>query len=434
MAGWISLALLVAIPVMGAALGFFIWSKPQALKIWALIVSLASLVMLAALSGQLAGSSTGMPFLVLLPIAAFLSLLGQSPHEENRTAWIMTLLLLGLGLGVMASRDGISLILLVLILILVSVLIHRYRAMSVSHPWQGIGTYGLGVVCLIVALIAAPPVSAVAFLAACAILLPLVPFHGGYVAALAGLPGNLPAFLAVLLPGLGFHGLLTLHPGMPEAVVKTLVILGLVGALYGSLKALAQSRVRSLLAYASLSFFSILWWYVAAARTAPSQATVYLAAVSLATSGLLLAWYAIRARYGDMDLRAIRGLAHPMPRFAVLLTLLALAALGLPPFGVFSGFLGMLLTPSLPLSGALIVIVIAWLAASWYFLALIQRLLFGRHRPELRYEDLRLAESVSLLMVVMILTALGIAPSRMFESGTPTHQTRAATKVISWNK
>ena len=315
MAGWSSLSLLVAIPVMGAALGFFIWSKPQALKIWALLVSLASLVTLAALSGQLAASGTGMPLLVLLPIAAFLSLLGQSPHEENRAAWIMTLLLLGLGLGVMVSRDGIGLILLALILILVSVFIYRYRAMSVSHPWGGIGTYGLGVICLIVAVTAAPPVSAVAFLAACAILLPLVPFHGGYVAALAGLPGNLPAFLAFLLPGLGFHGLLTLSPGMPEGVVKTLVILGLVGALYGSLKALVQSRVRSLLAYASLSFFSILWWYVAAARIVPPQATVYLAAVSLATSGLLLAWYAIRARYGDMDLRAIRGLAHPMPRF-----------------------------------------------------------------------------------------------------------------------
>ncbi|MGH7260052.1 MAG: proton-conducting transporter membrane subunit [Nitrospiraceae bacterium] len=434
MADWISLALLVAIPVMGAAVGFFIRSKPQALKIWALLVSLASLMMLVTLSGKLAGSMTGMSLLVLLPIAAFLSLLGQSPHEENRVAWIMTLLLLGLGLGVMASRGGIRLILLVLILMLVSVLIHRYRAMSVSHPWWGIGTCGLGVVCLIVALMAAPPVSAVAFLAVCAILLPLVPFHGGYVAALAGLPGNLPAFLAFLLPGLGFHGLLTLSPGMPEAAVKTLVILGLVGALYGSLKALAQSRVRSLLAYASLSFFSILWWYVAAARTVPPQATVYLAAVGLATSGLLLAWYAIRARYGDMDLRAIRGLAHPMPRFAVLLTLLALAALGLPPFGVFSGFMGMFLTPSLPLSGALIVIVVAWLAASWYFLDLVQRLLFGRHRPELRYEDLRRAELASLLLIVMILTALGIAPPRFFESGTPIHQARAAVESIAWNK
>ncbi len=434
MAEWIYPWLPISIPIVGVALGLLAWSRPQALKIWALLVSLASLVTLVVLSGQPAWSITGMPLLALLPIAAFLSLLGQPPHEENRAAWIMTLLLLGLGLGAMVSRDGIGLILLVLILILVSVLIHRYRAMSVSHPWQGIGTCGLGVICLIVTLMAAPPVSAVAFLVVCAILLPLVPFHGGYVAALAGLPGNLPAFLAFLLPGLGFHGLLTLLPSLPEAAVKTLGMLGLVGALYGSLKALAQSRVRSLLAYANLSFFSILWWYVAVVRTVPPQAAVYLDAVCLATSGLLLAWYAIRARYGDIDLRAIRGLALPMPRFAVLLSLLALAAMGMPPFGVFSGFMGMFLAPSLPLSGALIMIVIAWLAASWYFLDLVQRLLFGRHRPDLRYEDLRRTEFASLVTLVIILLALGIAPPRVFESGMPTQQARAAMEALSWNK
>ena len=38
----------------------------------------------------------------------------------------------------------------------------------------------------------------------------------GSIVSLAGLPGNLPAFLAFLLPGLGFHGLLTLPGGMPE--------------------------------------------------------------------------------------------------------------------------------------------------------------------------------------------------------------------------
>src|SRR5262249_28590607 len=152
-------------------------------------------------------------------------------------------------------------------------------------------------------------------------------------------------------------------------------MVGLLGAVYGALKALAQSRIRALLAYANLSFFSMLWWYLATMRTVPSQATLYLAAVGLATNGLLLACYAVRARYGDMDLRAIRGLAHPMPRFAVLFALLTLAALGLPPFGVFAGFMGLLLTPGLPLSGALAVVVLVWLSASWYLLDLLQRLL-----------------------------------------------------------
>jgi hypothetical protein len=37
-------------------------------------------------------------------------------------------------------------------------------------------------------------------LVACAIVLPLVPFHQGYVSALTRLPGSLPSFIVLLLP------------------------------------------------------------------------------------------------------------------------------------------------------------------------------------------------------------------------------------------
>ena len=62
----------------------------------------------------------------------------------------------------------------------------------------------------------------------------------------------------------------------------------------------------------------------------------------------LVAWQVIRTRYGDdVDPQAISGLASTMPRYAVLFSLLALAAMGLPPFGVFAGFMGLLLTSPL---------------------------------------------------------------------------------------
>jgi len=430
MAEGMSLWLPAAVSVVGAVSGFAVWSRPAALKIWALVVSLVSLSLLVMLTGAVAGVSPA----ILLPVAAFLSLLGQPAHEDNRAAWIMTLLLLGLGLSLLAAQDGMGIILSALLLIVVVALLYRYRALSVSHLWQGIGIYGFGVVCLVAALVAVPPVSAVAVLAVCAMLLPLAPLHAGYVAALAGLPGNLPAFLSCLLPVLGFHGLLEVLPHLPEALKAALPMAGLAGAVYGAMMALAQSRVRALLAYANLSFFSMLWWYVATMRTAPPQAVLYLTAVGLSTNGLLLAWYAIRARYGDMDLRAIRGLAHPMPRFAVLFALLILAALGLPPFGVFAGFMGLLLTPGLPLSGALAVIVLVWLSASWYLLDLLQRLLFGQHRPDLRYEDLRHTEFAALLALVLLLCAMGLAPAHVFLPGAPALPTQVAGGGTAWSR
>jgi NADH-quinone oxidoreductase subunit M len=141
--------------------------------------------------------------------------------------------------------------------------------------------------------------------------------------------------------------------------------------------------------------------------------------VALVTGGLLLAWHAVRARYGDLTLDRIGGLARPMPRFATLLALLVMAAVGLPPFGLFSGYLAMLLDPSITASignsVGLTIILLAWFTASWYLYKLMQRLLFGPHRQDLPYEDLRPVEVAPLLIVLVLLLALGVAPHELVE-------------------
>ena len=159
------------------------------------------------------------------------------------------------------------------------------------------------------------------------------------------LPGSLPSFIVLLLPVLGLHGLATAMPTMPNEFVADVSLLALVGALYGAIKALAQSRVRLLLAYGSLSFFSMLWWFVAGAHHGDAARRRAGRRSRPRDGGLLVAWQVIRTRYGDdVDPQAISGLASTMPQYAVLLSLLALAAMGLPPFGVFAGFMGLLLT------------------------------------------------------------------------------------------
>jgi NADH-quinone oxidoreductase subunit M len=203
---------------------------------------------------------------------------------------------------------------------------------------------------------------------------------------------------------------------------------------YGSLKALTQSRAASVVTYGSLAFLSILWWDLAATRTASPETVVYLSAVGLATSGLLLARYALRARYGEIDLRALTGLAERMPRFAVAMSLLTVAALGLPPFGVFSGFMGMLLAPSLSLSGGLAVILIVWLCASWYSFDLAHGLLFGRQRHEFQHEDLRASELASLAIVLAFLVALGVMPARLFDAEPASLQRAVGMEPPAWTK
>ena len=427
--------LLAAVPIIGAILGLIVWSQPDKLRTWSVIVAGLSLLAVIGMSGHITETTEGQLFLYLIPLAAGISLLGGPVHLQNRLSWVLTPLFLGLGLGILTSQQVVSQIALVVLFGLITFLLYWHHNPFWPRSWWGIGVYGLGALCAGLAAIASPPVSALASLLACAILLPLVPFHQGYVSALTRLPGSLPPFIVLLLPAIGFHSLAAIIPMVPDVAVSTMTILALVGALYGSVKALAQSRIRMLLAYGSLSFFSILWWFVAVSRTVMPQAVVFLAAVALVTSGLLMSWQVVRTRYGDdVDPQAISGLFRKMPQFAVLFSLLALAAMGLPPFGVFAGFIGMLLAASLTSSVALLIMMVAWLAASWYILDMVQRLLFGRERSDLRYEDLRRPEFASLLIVVLIVIALGVAPASLFGAENPTPRAGAVMKIVSWNK
>jgi NADH-quinone oxidoreductase subunit M len=425
--------LLVAVPLVGAGLSLLCWSSPRRMKLCVVLTTAAACLGTIILLGDFNDPSISMPVLLLIPLGAFLSLLGQPLHPNNRLAWLLTVVLLGLVLGILTSRDFAGDLLLVILFGILCALMYRHRAPATPGAWSGMVTYGIGMASALLALALSPSMSVVPMLVACGSLLPLFPLHGGFIAALTRLPGNLPALLALLLPLLGFHRLALLLPQVPIPMIQTLVILALIGACYGSLRTFAQLRVPARLAYGGMAFFGVLWWSLAETRIVPVHSTVYVSALGLALSGLLLAWYAVRARYGDTDLRALGGMVYPMPRFSTLLSLLALAALGMPPFGLFAGFMGMLLSPAFMPSAAFAVIMLIWLSASWYYIDLVQLIIFGRQRPDLRYEDLHRTEAAALLMIVLLLVALGIAPSRFFQPGATPLPDAVATTAVTWH-
>jgi NADH-quinone oxidoreductase subunit M len=171
-------------------------------------------------------------------------------------------------------------------------------------------------------------------------------------------------------------------------------------------------QVRPLLAYGSLSLFSMMWWFAAATPALMPSAPVFVGAVSAGTSGLFIAWQVIRTRYGDdVAPSAISGLVSTMPRFAVLLSLIALAVMGLPPFGVYAGFIGLAFASPIVSWVAFSAVLIAWLTSSWYILDTVQSLLFGRQRTDLRHQDLVHFEFVALAAIVVIVLSLGIVPA-----------------------
>jgi len=283
------------------------------------------------------------------------------------------------------------------------------------------------------------PAGVIALLALAVLTLPLFPFHGFYIAALTRSSGfwgaYLPVVLAFLLPAAGVYTLSWLPHGLPPELWHGIGRLALIGAAYGSIKALAQFRVRRLTAYAGLVFYSLLWWHLAAAGGGTPQAVVYACAVMLVTGGLLLAWHAVQARYGNLDMERIGGLYQTMPRLGLLLSLLVMAAVGLPPFGLFFGFMEMALHSNVTaLSGDLLIVLLTWFGASWYLFKLLQRLLFGPPRTDLIYRDLGGVEIASLVLVLVALISLSVWS--VFPNAQPnvdrlTHNTQSVFELVS---
>ncbi len=426
--------MLAGVPILGAVSCLMLWSDPARFRTCSVILTLVSLVAAIGLTPYLSVSSEGFLFLYLLPLAACASLLGQPAHQTHRLPGVITLVSLGLGMGILTNRELFGQLLLLILFALTAFLLYRYYSTQRPMSWLGIGTFVLGGTFILIAAVTSSSVSTTMSVLVCAILLPLLPFQGGYITALTKLPGNLPSFVAVLFPALGLDELSQVITNVSPTAQVTIGLLALSGGLFGAMKALAQSRVLLLVSYGSLSFFSIAWWFVASAHIVTFQTGVFVGAVGVTTSGLILAWQVIRTRCGDgVDPRAISGLSFSMPKYTVLVSLIAIAAMGLPPFGVFAGFLGMLLTSSFSSAAGLFAIFLMWLAASWYILDGVQPLLFGQKRADLRLKDLRGSEFGALLIILCIVAVMGVTPAIVLNAASIPSMTGFSPGFALWN-
>ena len=432
---WWSGQILVApaLLLLGAALGKILWSKPQLFKILTLLVFALTWLVVTVLSWMSEAPLTISYFLTHLILAAgFLSILGHHPDKETSISLCLTLLFGGVGLGVVAGQGHASSIFLCGIFGLLILAFMRHRRLDRETPWKAIVLLTVGLLSLLASLMVSDHIRVLTMLVPLAILWPLLPVQGAFVASVSCLPGTLPSFFAVLLPSLGFHGINHLLPFIPEGVLNLLWMVAIVSALYGSLLAISQDSMDSLLAYAHMALGSIVWWHVSGTHSVVPGAVVYLGALSLAICGLLVANQHIRTRFDHLDLTISHGLAHVMPQFSTLFVLFITAAVGLPIFTLFSAFMEMMLGLSSTGAGALLMILLTWLMASWYFPRLMQQVLFGRLSPSIKSgHDLHLDEKVSLILLLVLLVMLGGAPSHWFMAADPGGAPRQLSLGIS---
>ncbi|MCP9451137.1 MAG: NADH-quinone oxidoreductase subunit M [Nitrospira sp.] len=247
---------------------------------------------------------------------------------------------------------------------------------------------------------------------------PLFPFHTWLPDAL--LEG--PIGMAVVLAGvkLGTFGFLRFSiPLLPdasksEAVVLTVVALGLCAILYGAWVALVQHDFRRLLAYSSVSHLGFVVVGLFALNFQGLQGSLLtMINLGFSTAGLFFIAGFLYARQQTTQLSAFGGMAKQVPLLATFFLIIGLASIGLPGT---NGFVGefLILLGAFQANwwyGAVAVLGVIFGAA--YFLWYYERAMFGpvgravkNTIGDLQFRELLIAGSLS----VMILW-IGLYPS-----------------------
>ncbi len=267
----------------------------------------------------------------------------------------------------------------------------------------------------------------VAFIVAFAVKVPLFPLHTWLPDAHTEAPTAGSVLLAGVLLKVGTYGMirfnLALFPEASRHFASTIQVLAIVGILYGALVAMAQTDIKRLIAYSSVSHlgFVVLGLFVFT-QQAVTGGVLQMLNHGLSTGALFLLFGMIYERTHTRELDQLGGLATAMPWLTGCFLLAAFAAAGLPGLNNFVGeFLVIVGTFAVnPLEAALAAGAVVLGAV--YLLWSYQRMAFGPVKDPaiLHLPDLRLREAVLLAPILASLLVLGIYPKPVTSRIEPT--------------
>ncbi len=269
------------------------------------------------------------------------------------------------------------------------------------------------------------------FFVAFAVKLPAVPFHTWLPDAHTEAPTAGSVVLAGLMLKTGGYGLIRFAvPLFPEAAHRfapVAMALGAAGVLYGAWLAFAQTDLKRLVAYTSVSHLGFVLLGVYAWNALALQgAVLQMLCHGLSTGALFILVGALQERTGTRDLGRLGGLWATAPRMGALGLFFALASLGLPGLGNFvAEFLT--LVGSWRASHAWTAVATAGLVlATVYSLRIVQCTFHGENRQGWEIPDLGVRELAVLAVAVAGLLGLGLYPRPATAVAAPALERMAA--------
>jgi NADH-quinone oxidoreductase subunit M len=259
-----------------------------------------------------------------------------------------------------------------------------------------------------------------AFFVGFAIKVPMFPFHTWLPDAHVEAPTAGSVILAGVLLKMGTYGFvrfsLPMFPWATMHFMKPLLIICLIGIIYGGLVAMMQKDMKSLVAYSSVSHLGFVMLGVFAATPVALQGGVLqMLNHGISTGALFLIVGVVYERRHTRMISDYGGLSHIMPVYATIFLVMTLSSIGMPGLNGFIGefliLMGTFGAPGLWIYAALAVIGIVLGAA--YMLWLYQRVMFGKLENPLNkaLPDLNLREVVTFVPLIILAFWIGVYPT-----------------------
>jgi len=257
-----------------------------------------------------------------------------------------------------------------------------------------------------------------AFALAFAIKVPIFPFHTWLPDAHVEAPTTGSVILAGVLLKMGAYGFLrfnrALLPDAWDVFVPLIMVLAVIGIIYGALVAMVQPDIKKLVAYSSVSHMGFVMLGLAAGTQASTEgAVLQMVNHGLATGALFLLVGMIYERAHTRLIADFGGLATVMPVFTGVFLLVTLASIGLPGL---NGFVGEFLILAGAWSVYPVAVVLGGLGiilGAVYMLWMVERVFWGPlDNPKNQgLSDLSLRELVVVAPLLVFIVWIGVYPN-----------------------
>jgi len=268
------------------------------------------------------------------------------------------------------------------------------------------------------------------------IKVPIFPFHSWLPDAHTQAPTVGSVILAAVLLKLGTYGFIRIAlPILPEAAQRWAPFIGLlavIGIIYGALCCLAQSDMKRLIAFSSVSHMGFVMLGISTLTDIGINAAVFgMVAHGLITGLLFFVAGSAKERFHTLDISRLGGLLKQAPHMGWILGLATMASLGLPGLAGFWGEFPAILaaySPGAGLSEALfrvymVVAALGTVLAASYLLWMYQRVAFGTPKAEFaddpNIKDVNFTEWLAWTPILVLIVVLGVFPNLIFKVTDP---------------